>query len=293
MKLGGFAMNLARQTTVAFLLLLATLGVALGFQEKEFSRTVPFDSGDTLNLKTYKGSIHLSVWDRSEVSIYAKITPPEGEDADYAARVVAATEVAVRRNAGAVSIESDYDKVPSRRGWANGWFGDSKNLAFVHYDIKAPKNLKLNLDDYKSTIEIYGFTGRFDVETYKGELKASDLNGRFRLDTYKGHADLTGLAGSLDVETYKGEVSVQAVHIDGDSRLQTHKGSIALAIPANQGLEVDTDLGRKASFESDFPGVGEVERSSRSKDQRRRVINDGGPRLAVSTYKGDIRLRRW
>ncbi len=283
-------MNLARQTTASVFLLLATLGVAFGFQEKEFNQTVPFNSGDTLQLKTYKGSIHLSVWDRAEVSIYAKITPPEGENRDYAARVVEATEVDVRRSGGSLSIESNYDKVPTRRGWGNGWFGGSKNLSYVNYDIKAPKNLKLKLDDFKSTIEVYGFSGGFDIETYKGELKGSDLNGRLRLDTYKGRADLTGLSGSLDVVTYKGEVSIQAVRIDDDSRLKTHKGNIVLAIPANQGLEVNTEVGRRASFECDFAGAGQAERASGSKEQRRQVINDGGPRLSVSTYKGDIRL---
>ncbi len=284
-------MNLARRTTVACLLWLATAGVALGFQQKEFNQTVPFNSGDTLNLKTFKGSIHLSVWDRPELSVYARITPPEGEDADYAARVVEATEVDVRRSGGGVSVESNYDKVPARHSWGR-WFGESKNLAFVHYEIKAPKSLKLNLDDYKSDIEIYGFSGRFDVETYKGELKASDLTGRFRLETYKGRADVSGLSGSLDVDTFKGEVSLQAVHIDEDSRLQTYKGNIVLAIPANQGLEVDSDMGRRASFECDFANAA-VEKSSRSKERSRRVVNSGGPRLSISSHKGEIRLKRW
>lgn len=286
-------MNLAKKLLLLGALLLATSGLAFGFQEKEFNQTVPFNAGDTLNLKTFKGSIHLSVWDRPEISVYAKITPPEDEDADYAARVVEATEVDVRRGGGSVTIESNYDKVPSRHAWMFG-IGESKNLAFVHYDIKAPKSLKLNLDDYKSSIEIYGFSGNFDVETYKGTLKASDLEGRFRLDTYKGRADLTSLSGSLDVETFKGEVSVQAVNIDGDCRLETYKGNIVLAIPANQGLELQMDLGRKASFENDFSTSREVERSDhRSKDTSRRLVNNGGPRLSVSTHKGDIRLKKW
>ncbi len=79
--------------------LLATTS-AMGFQSREFSETVPFASGDRLTIDTYKGSIHVSTWERSEISIFARISPPEGEDAGYAAEVVEATRVEVRRSNG-------------------------------------------------------------------------------------------------------------------------------------------------------------------------------------------------
>ncbi len=287
-------MNAWKKSPV-LLVFCAALGFAFAVETKEFNQTVPFSAGETLRIKTFKGSIHLSAWDKSEVSVYARIAPPEGESADYAARVVEATKVEVRRSGSTLTIRSDYDDVPSKGSWGN-WFGESKNLAFVHYDIKAPRNLKLDLEDYKSDIEIYGLAGDMDVETYKGGLKASDLEGRLRLDTYKGKAELTDLSGSLDVETYKGEVSIQSSRIDANSKLETYKGEITLSIPANQGLEIRGDLGRKATLVNEFAVEAESagERRDRRKDKTVSLsVNGGGPRLSLSSYKGEIRIRRW
>ena len=265
---------------------------AFGFQ-KEFSETVPFSPGDRISLKTYKGSIHLSSWERPEVSVFARITPPEGEDDAYASAVVEATAIEVQQRDGLLIIRSDYDNVPSKRSWWN----NSKNLAFVHYEIKTPRQVDIQLEDYKSSIELYELSGEIDLETYKGKVKGTDLSGRLHLDTYKGVVELSALQGSLDVETYKGEVSIQAIQIDGSSRLETYKGSIKLSIPETQGLSVSADLGRRGHLGGDFT-LG-VERDSEPRRRHRKArkfsgeINQGGPRLEVSTYKGDIRLTRW
>lgn len=283
---------LRRAAVLTCLLSLSATG-AWGFQSKEFSKTVAFRAGDRLSIKTYKGSIHLSSWDQPEVSIYARIAPPEGESDEYAAAVVEATRVEVRRSGDTLRIRSDYDDVPTKKSWGK-WFGESKNLAYVHYDVKAPRTLNLRVDDYKSDIEIYGFSGDFDIETYKGALTASDLDGRFRLETYKGRAEVSAVRGAVDVETFKGEVSIQAVAIENDSKLQTYKGTIVLSMPGNQGLDLRADLGRRGSLHSDFEVAAESGIKKRRSSRRlESAVNEGGPRLEVSTNKGEIRLLRW
>ena len=270
-----------------FLTVTLLVTTAVGFQTKEFSETVPFTAGDSLTIETYKGSIHVSTWDRSEVSIFARIAPPEGEPAGYAAEVVEATRVQVRRSNGRVSIKSDNSDVPSKR---SGWLSRSRNLAFVHYEIKAPRNAQLNIEDYKSDIEIYDLVGDVDVETYKGTLKAADLDGEFRLDTYKGRADLSGIQGRVDIETYKGEIGLQALNILGDSRLETYKGSIELEVPADQGFDLVADLGKSAALRGNL--VEALSRGNRRDKHFRGSINSGGPRLEITSHRGNIRLSR-
>ncbi|MFQ5737686.1 MAG: DUF4097 family beta strand repeat-containing protein [Acidobacteriota bacterium] len=271
---------------VSVLILVA--GITSGFQGKEFSQTVDFQPGDKITLKTFKGSILLSSWDRPEVSIFARITAPEGEDDDYAAAVVDATRIDVQQKSHSLVIRSDYDDVPSK----GSWFSNSKTLAYVHYEIRTPRQVDLRVDDFKSTIELYELSGRINLETYKGTLKANDLSGKIRLETFKGKAELSGLRGRLDVETFKGSVSLQAMEIDGTSKLETYKGNIELAIPETQGLSLRADLGRRASLTGDF-GLDSARRDRRDSTRFEGSINNGGPRLEVSSHKGDIRLKRW
>ncbi len=149
----------------------------------------------------------------------------------------------------------------------------------------------MRIEDYKSDIEIYDVAGDIDVETYKGTLKAADLDGQLRLDTYKGKADLNGIRGRVDIETYKGEIALRAIDISGDSRLETYKGSIELEVSASQGFDLVADLGRRAALRGNL--VGDVSRR-RGQDNKsfRGGINNGGPRLEISSHRGDIRLSR-
>ncbi|HSR68252.1 MAG TPA: DUF4097 family beta strand repeat-containing protein [Acidobacteriota bacterium] len=256
-------------------------------QEKQFSETLPFTSGERLTVDAYKGTIHISSWDRQEVEVIATVEAPSDLDGEYARRIVDATEVRIRQTASGVSIKSDYDDVPSRR---EGWFwGSSKTLPYVHYQIRAPRSLNLKVDDYKSDIEIYGVEGRIDLETYKGRVEARDLVGELRLETYKGTVDLSGVRGGLDIETYKGRVIAEIDSIEADSRLNTYKGNITLVMNSEQGLDLDADLSRRADLHSDFDLR---TRGNISRKDFRSTINGGGPRLRVSSYKGDISLKR-
>lgn len=255
-------------------------------QSKEFSQTVPLQPGETVTVKTFKGSIHISAWERPEVAVFARITPPNDEDDEYAARVVEATRVEFRRRGNGVLIRSDYDDVPAK----GGWFNQSKNLAFIEYEIQLPREVNLRVDDYKSEIEVYDLAGRLRIETYKGKLFASGLSGRLAIETYKGRADLQALRGSLEIETYKGEVRAEALEIDGASRLDTYKGEIELAVPQTQALTLVGETGRRGSFRSDFTLEQPPIIESRRKTRLNTNINQGGPRLEISTYKGDIRL---
>ncbi len=285
-------MSGAHSNRLALLLTAFCLTVAPGFaQSKEFNETVPLQPGGTVSLKAYKGTVHISGWDRPEISIFARITMDADEDPAYAERVVQATRVEVRRRGNGVAIRSDYDDVPSR----GGWFYQSRSLAYIHYEIHTPRQVDLRLEDYKSEIEVYELEGSLEIETYRGTLFASGLSGSVKLETYKGKAELQALRGSLDIETYKGDVVAEALQIDGSSRLDTYKGQIQLAVPANQGLTLVGEMGRRGSLTSDFEMVNpqvEEDSSRRRSRQLDSQINQGGPRLEISSHKGEIRIKR-
>jgi hypothetical protein len=259
--------------------------IGLAQVDKEFSKTVPFNGGESLTVKTYKGSIHVSSWDRAEVEVLARISPPDGEDPEYAASVVEATEIEVLRKDNRLMVRTNSDRVPSK----SRWLGNSKNLAYVHYEIRTPREVDLKIDDYKSDIEVYELSGDFDLKSYKGRFKGTDLQGRLVLETYKGTVDLAAVSGTVDLETYKGEITVQMLEIDGPSKLNTYKGDIELRMSLSQGLTIQADPGRKGTITGNLVSVVEKEGDHESSKFIRQV-NDGGPTVKVSTYKGTIRL---
>ncbi|MGH9863513.1 MAG: DUF4097 family beta strand repeat-containing protein [Candidatus Acidiferrales bacterium] len=272
---------------------------------KNVNRTVALNSGGLLRVETYKGSVQLEGWERDQVQIEARIEPPEDVSDAYARQVVEATEVEITGGGSSVRIRSDYDRVPCQTGgW--DWLGCSKVLPYVHYTIRAPRRLELELKDHKSRLTLAHLEGRVDLDSYKGEIQLSDIEGTLHLETYKGVLEADNLRGTLalntykgevklthlrsrvQAETYKGEITIRGLALEGDSRLQTERGRIELVLPASQGFTLEAQMGRRADFWSDFEMTTTMANDYRTRGQ----VNGGGPRLSLESNRGTIFLRR-
>lgn len=261
-------------------------GFSQGIYSKDFKRSVDFESGGHLTLETHKGTIRLSSWERNQVEIVARIEADEDVSPKYAERSVEATRVDVWGGARSLTIRSDYRDVPCQEeAW---FFACSKELPYIHYEIRAPRSLDFRLKDHKSDIRITGFEGRVQLDTYKGSVQGRDLAGEVRLDTYKGRIDLAGLRGRVQAETYKGDMALEADEINGNCRLETYKGKVLLALPEAQGFFLRADIHRRGDFDSDFG----ITMRTVSRQRWEGSINRGGPEIYVRTHKGEIRLRR-
>ena len=267
-----------------------TLPLAVSAQvEKAFAKTVKLDAGGRLSIKTYKGSIELEPWDRDEVEIRARIVADPQVDDDYGRESIEATLVVVRGSGSTVHIKSNYEDVPCEESFSvlgRLFGGCSKILPFVHYEIRAPRRLRLQVDDYKSTIEIAGFEGEFDIETYKGTLNGGELTGELSLDTYKGQVRLVGLEGGFDIETYKGEIEIGLLELTERSSIETYKGTVVLKLERKIGFDLRADLGRRADFHTDFPFRVRTGGSNKLSGS----VNGGGPVIEIESYKGQIRI---
>jgi hypothetical protein len=252
-------------TAAALATLLASAAAGEG-DFKDVHRTIPLDAKGRAFLETYKGSIDVTAWDRNEIEVSARVEPdPEGEDQ---AEKVRETEIRIEGSGSSVRIESDYGRV--RRHGFLGVFGDDGTLPFVHYAIRMPRTARLEIKDYKSKSRITGLADRLDFNSYKGDIRLTGLEGPVRLETYKGtvHADLARFA---------------------ESRFETYKGEIEIALPADASFDLDADLGRHGDLDSDFPMA---VRSSEGGGHHRSSVGAGGPHLELETYKGTFRLRR-
>jgi hypothetical protein len=257
--------------TVAFLL--AAPGVIPAeMASKEVQRTIALDRDGRVSIETFKGSVHVTGWDRAEAEITAKVVADDAcGDLKYQAEMVKDTEVRISGEGRSLSLRSDYDRVDDLHNWSFWPFGNCSARPFVHYTISMPRNARLDIRDHKSRIEAAGL--------------ASDV----RIDTHKGEVRLTDMAGRVNCETHKGDVRVAFAKMSGDSEFETHSGDIEITMPKDARFALKADVGRHGSLHSDFPVTTTV---SRHRDERlEAAVNGGGPALRLTTHRGTFRLR--
>ena len=262
----------------------ARVEAAPAAQNREFRKTVELGAGGDLTLKTDKGSVRLTAWDRNQVEIFARIGAPENVSADYARRAVEGARVEVYGDVRSLTVRSDFDGVPYKDGFINR----SRSLPHIHYEIRAPRNLNISMEVDRSRLEISGFEGEARINTDRTPLTANNLAGGIRLNMDRGRATLTGFKGTLDIEVDRTDVELQSVEIEGDSRFEIDRGDIELRLAGAQGLSLHANISRRGDFHSDF---GVTLRSKRGKNFEG-TINGGGPKLSIHADRAKVRLKR-
>jgi hypothetical protein len=175
------------------------------------------------------------------------------------ARIQAAGSSSVdllRFNRTEVAIDSATDSVRIRSDYPPGSCC-SENTGVnpdVHYAIRMPRTARLTIRDHRS------------------------------------ETDIRGLAGALDLETHRGAVRVVFAAFTANSRVETHSGTVELLLPRDSRFNLEADLDRKASFDSDFQVLARV--SGRRGLALEGTVNGGGPVLRLSADKGRIHLRK-
>src|SRR5262245_58856866 len=264
---------------------IAQLKFAADAQSREFSKTVEFGAGGNLRFDTDKGSVRLTAWDQSRVEIHARIEAPEGVDADYGRRAVEAARIEVLGDARSLTIRSNFEGVPYKDGE-----GNSRTFPDIHYEIRAPRNLNLDLNADRCKVEAQGFAGRIRIQTDRTPVTANDLSGEIQIKMDRGKATVERFQGTLDLDTDRTDSKLQAVRIEGDSRLNVGRGECEMKIPSSQGLNLNSRLGRRERLYNDF---GLTVNNLNDRNNIEGVINGGGPRLTIEGDRGTIHLKRY
>ena len=269
------------QRSALLLALIALPSLALGRQTKDFTRTVPLNSGGELKLNSTKGTVKLTGWDRNEVEIVAHIVMTGRVDANYARRAVEAVRIEVSGDSRQLFIRPVYDDVPRD----DSIF--SRTIPDVNFEIQAPRKVSLQLDTDRGRLDVQGLEGSLNVKSDRGQVVAHDLTGELRLKMDRcPDSALSGLRGTLHVDMDRSELKVNALQISGDSRLEVSRGEAELRLPRTQGLSVSANVGRRADFDSDF-----AISTRKFGDRVEGDINGGGPKLLIHTDRGKVELK--
>jgi hypothetical protein len=266
--------------------LLSTAGEAAA-QSKIFERTVPLNSGGSLDLTSSKGSVRLTAWDRDEVEIRARIEADTNAIGDYARRSVEMTTIDVYASGNRVTIRPNFETVPKVAWIFAGW----ANTPNIHFEIRAPKRLDVRLNVDRSDSVLTGFEGRMVLETDRSEIQAAGLTGSVRAKMDRsGNSRFSDIRGSIDVVADRTNLRIGFSRLETRSRIEIDRGDAEVSVSQGQGFELDTSLSKRSDFDTNLrlPYDGQSRRFRRNPSGS---VNGGGPRLQIDADRSKIRLR--
>ena len=220
-----------RKTALAFMLFIATAGVAGASQTETFDRTVNLQPGGTVELDNVNGKIRISAWDQRRSGF-----TPEEDSETRATRRLGPPQAAPDRHP---PVGSTLASRPSRRRMTATISSTSLRNhvnASVEYELTVPRSINLNVDNTN------------------GSITATELSGEIDVETTNGRIDVVRCSGSVDAETTNGGINVELVQVRSGRpmRFETTNGGSTSAFPSNVAADIDAST-TNGRIDSEIP----------------------------------------
>ena len=208
---------------------------------------------------------------------------------------------------------------------------NSRGRVSVEFDIQVPRDLEVSAKSVSGDIVLDGINGVVRGETVSGDVEATSLAELRRAQSVSGDVVLTGASSGdamevksvsgriqataararrIEFSTVSGDITLENVESsdttlrstsgrleysgtlapDGRYDLQSHSGEIRLRVPTPSGFDVEASS-YSGTIESEFAITtqGAGGRGRRTLTGR---FGDGGARLDLTTFSGDISIER-
>jgi len=277
---------------------------------EDFHSTHPLDSGGTVSVETFNGSIEVRGWEQNSVEV-------NGTKSASSKGVLDALKIEVNASPGSVKIRAVRPP-------------DFYRNVGVRFSIRVPRkalldnvstsNGRVQLEDVEGRARLHTSNGGIRVSRVKGEVEARTSNGTIEAQDVDGNVNLHTSNGAIRAETthgsFEGTTSngsitarlndpaatwpVRAESSNGhieltldakqlpEVRASTSNSSILVRLPASASARVRANTSHN-SITSDFDGL-------QSGDGRRRHselhgnIGAGGPLIDLSSSNGSIKI---
>ena len=225
--------------------------------------------------------------------------------ADEAAadEVFAAVQLRVVRDPQALGISEPERHMHGLPGGLHRLLGMPH--ADLSVEVELPAGAEMQFDGVSADLTATGLHGSQRFKTVSGDLVLTDVAGELALHSVSGDATVRAIGelglqagsvsgdfsivapriASLRANTVSGDLEIEAELTGGDShRVETVSGDLTLGlVGSNLDMEV---RGLSTDVRCDLP-----HRSEGSRDRRRYIVGDGGPRLLFSSMSGDVSVR--
>ncbi len=238
--------------------------------EEKFSKRLPAKDIEKVIISNKNGGIEVESWGNDEIEIvaYKKV---RASGADDAQKLLDALKIEIEQYNSELEIKTVYPDRKDGGGLFSWLLGMGGGNYSVHYEIKVPEKMDLDLHSTNGNIEVNGCGGIIALRTTNGKISADDV------------------AGALSCKSTNGSIKayIKSVSDNEDMTFKTTNGSIKVYMPqdVNADLKAHTTNG---SINCDLPIKTRYSSSRRSLEAQ---INDGGPQLYFKTTNGSIHIR--
>jgi DUF4097 and DUF4098 domain-containing protein YvlB len=301
------------------LLLVFSLAAAKEKYEEKFEKTVALAKDGKVDISNISGDITVLSWNQDQVKIEAlKIS--EASSLEKAKENTAKVTIEVVPEGSLLRIETKYPKSDKF------WGGDSVNVS-VNYKLWIPEKAALKatnisgdisaeaiggavaLKAVSGDIHLTKAAGGADCNTVSGDVTVAEVTGSAFLKSVSGDVKAGGVKGSVEAESVSGDIGLTEVSEastvrvkalsgevlyrggiskQGNYSLKSHSGTVTLYIPSDSAFDLEAET-FSGEIESDFEikVMGKV-----SPKELSGSVNGGGAVLKVSSFSGDIKLKK-
>jgi DUF4097 and DUF4098 domain-containing protein YvlB len=305
----------AAPVSVAFLALSGCIYVGDfgdgGRFKEDFHKSFTLDSGGSVTIENFNGSIEILGWDQNSVEV-------NGTKYASTRELLDSLEVEMNGSPTSVRIRTNRPEIH---------FGN----AGVRYALRVPRKVLLdriassngsiriediqgnaNLRSSNGRIRISRVTGNVEAETSNGMIEVRDLEGNANLHTSNGAIDAEASKGAFDAHTSNGRIEARLqdpasgrpvrlessnghieLRVDGrllpDVRARTSNSSLTIFLPPDINARVQART-THGSVTSDFDGL--RHEGGRHEQDLDGSIGSGGPLIELESTNGAIKVLR-
>jgi DUF4097 and DUF4098 domain-containing protein YvlB len=307
---------------ISLLLLFALSASAFAAREKyeeKFEKTVTLAKQGKVDLRNISGNIEVKTWGQDQVKIQA-LKVSEASSSSKAKENADKVSIEVAEEGNVLRIATKYPKNDKLRR------GESINVS-VNYWLWIPDQASLEVNSISGDVMAEGPGGPVDLSSISGEVRLSKASKGADCKTISGNLEITGVTGDAFLKSVSGNItasqvkgSIQAETVSGDLdlsqvseasvvrlkslsgsvvyrgsinragtyNLKSHSGEIEMILPANSAFDFEAQS-FSGSINSDF----EIKMTGKiAPREMSGVVNGGGATVKISTFSGDIKLKK-
>jgi DUF4097 and DUF4098 domain-containing protein YvlB len=230
-------------------------------ETERVDRTIAFQDGGMLRLKTFSGRVTITATNQPQVVIHA-VRHATRERLDR-------IKLDIQQSGSTITINANK-KVSS------GWF-EHDNVVETEFDIQVPARTDLDIETFSSPVDISGVTGEERVKGFSSPITLAEVTG------------------PVTARTFSGDIEVRSTRWTAGESLdaQTFSGDINLRLPASTHADVEFKT-FSGDLRSDIPLLFQEQRHGTVRAQFKSAPNDAGSLsdFHLHTFSGDVRIQQ-
>ena len=210
-------------------------GASLFDETEKISRTVAFEPGGTLRVKTFSGRVTITASDKNEVAVEAV----RHASRDRLDRI----KLDIHREGSTLVIDTNHREY----SW---WDGMRNNVVETDLDIAVPRRTNLDLNTFSAAITVDGVEGSSRVHGFSSRIQLNDITGSVRAHTFSGPVDIRSKNWqdhqSITVDTFSSNIQL---HVPENARGHVTFNSFSGRLNSEMPLTLHSSSRRNLSAE--------------------------------------------